>query len=347
MALKTQIAFTTVLSVFLMSSGIAAIAKPTEEPLSDAAPETVLEADLEADPEPDLEADLELSPEDPASAAEASETEVLDVEITPIDPGIDPGIDPSISRDPLAPLETEASDLGAPASDSADVVPEASTEESPVLEADPLEADPLEADPLEETLEETQEEIQAETPIDPAEAQDPSQAEQDERSLQLKQSAKLSLQDALDIVESIEAEAAGQARSAVFIGELDQPIIAIEVGMQAIAIDANGGEVLGVQNISDIPDREIWAAAEANSQLKSLAKITLKEALQAAETFTGQAPQQMALGLDDGSLVYRATVADQQVFIDAGDAQVLYSSGDSFEAAEKPSGSIQVPTLEN
>ena len=277
-----------------MSSGIAAIAQPVRESISEpSASGAVQEAELQ----------VEKLPGPPEGATESQPQDRIEGVTEDVTGGASELIETTELETPLETLEPDQETPGEQPQDS------------------PLQSGQASEDSA----------LDEQTPDDlPLQLQ------------QLQQSAELSLQDALAIVESAGLGTAEQARSAAFIGELEQPIIAIEAGMQAIAIDAKEGEVLRVQDISEIPDQELLAAVEAANTLKSFAKVTLKEALQAAEGFAGQEPQQVALGLDEGSLVYRATVAGEQIFIDAGDAQVLYSSSDNFEAAEKPRGSIQL-----
>ncbi len=105
-------------------------------------------------------------------------------------------------------------------------------------------------------------------------------------------------------------------------------------------------------NTSVTPEAVETPAALAT--LQKFATVSLQNALQAAETYAAMPAYQISLAVDDGNLVYRATVPEQHIYIDAGTAAVLYAEpingtdGTAMDATddptmkEKPRSSIQV-----
>lgn len=98
-------------------------------------------------------------------------------------------------------------------------------------------------------------------------------------------------------------------------------------------------------------DEEQDEQAEA-AQLQSLAKITPQQAQQAAEAAAKGKASSVELEEEDGSLVYKVAISQQEVIVDAGNGRVLYTENENQEeneAAEtaRPRSSIQVPDTDN
>ncbi|QIR40536.1 peptidase [Tolypothrix sp. PCC 7910] len=82
------------------------------------------------------------------------------------------------------------------------------------------------------------------------------------------------------------------------------------------------------------------------AKLQPLAKITAKQAQQAAEASTGAKASSVKLENDDGNVVYAVKIGQQDVKVDAGNGKVLYAENDNQEdeknQAIRPKSSIQV-----
>ncbi|WP_341532269.1 PepSY domain-containing protein (plasmid) [Nostoc sp. UHCC 0302] len=83
------------------------------------------------------------------------------------------------------------------------------------------------------------------------------------------------------------------------------------------------------------------------AKLQPLAKITGKQAQQAAEASRGAKSSSVKLENEDGNLVYSVKIGQQDVKVDAGNGKVLYAENDNQEdeknEANRPKSSIQVP----
>ena len=86
---------------------------------------------------------------------------------------------------------------------------------------------------------------------------------------------------------------------------------------------------------------------QETAKLQSLAKITLQQAQQAAETASAGKASSIELENEDGNLVYEVTISQKEVIVDAGDGRVLYTEDanqeDEKNEASHPKSSIQVP----
>lgn len=93
-------------------------------------------------------------------------------------------------------------------------------------------------------------------------------------------------------------------------------------------------------------DDDVEEQQEA-AQLQSLAKITLQQAQQAAETASGGKASRVKLENEDGNLVYLVTIGKKEVAVDAGDGNILYNKNENQEddknETSRPKSSIQVP----
>ena len=94
---------------------------------------------------------------------------------------------------------------------------------------------------------------------------------------------------------------------------------------------AQQGTQSGAQDPSykgSIPVQEVEGQGEAAEaqQYQSLAKVSLQEAVKAAQTALSStaAPSKAQLSVENGYLVWEVVIGDQEVKVDAGNAQVLH-----------------------
>ncbi|MEH2321327.1 PepSY domain-containing protein [Nostoc sp.] len=82
------------------------------------------------------------------------------------------------------------------------------------------------------------------------------------------------------------------------------------------------------------------------AKLQPLAKITAKQAQQAAETSVGGKAKSIKIENEDGNLIYAVEIGQQEVTVDAGNGKVLYienaNQQDEKNEATRPKSSIQV-----
>ncbi|MEH2002536.1 MAG: PepSY domain-containing protein [Nostoc sp.] len=82
------------------------------------------------------------------------------------------------------------------------------------------------------------------------------------------------------------------------------------------------------------------------AKLQPLAKITAKQAQQAAEASVGSKASSVKLENEDGNLIYAVEIGQQEVTVDAGNGKVLYvenaNQQDEKNEATRPKSSIQV-----
>ena len=85
--------------------------------------------------------------------------------------------------------------------------------------------------------------------------------------------------------------------------------------------------------------------AEETARLEALATITPQQAQQTAEQKMGKPADKVEIENDEGSLVYAVSFGQQDVKVDAGNGQILYtdSQNDGENDAAHPKGSIQIP----
>ena len=88
------------------------------------------------------------------------------------------------------------------------------------------------------------------------------------------------------------------------------------------------------------------------ARLQPLAKITANQAKEAALKVHNGEVKELELEAENGSLVYEVTVEKIEVFVDAGNAEVLYTQGvnekiDEATEQGRPPSSIQVPNDSN
>ena len=104
-------------------------------------------------------------------------------------------------------------------------------------------------------------------------------------------------------------------------------------------------------------DRESEAEEKLEEQqeaarLQPLAKITPDQAREAALQVQDGEVTELELEAEDGSLVYEVTIGETEVFVDAGNGDILYTQGvnekiDEATEQARPRGSIQVGSEDN
>ena len=98
-------------------------------------------------------------------------------------------------------------------------------------------------------------------------------------------------------------------------------------------------------------DEELEEEQEA-ARLQPLAKISADQAREAALQVQDGKVTELELEAEDGSLVYEVTIGETEVFVDAGNGDILYTQGvnekvDEATEQARPRGSIQVKSEDN
>ena len=88
------------------------------------------------------------------------------------------------------------------------------------------------------------------------------------------------------------------------------------------------------------------------ARLQPLAKISADRAREAALQVQDGEVTELELEAEDGSLVYEVTIGETEVFVDAGNGDILYTQGvnekiDEATEQARPRGSIQVGSEDN
>lgn len=125
--------------------------------------------------------------------------------------------------------------------------------------------------------------------------------------------------------------------------------LVIEVGIdgQEIFVHAVTSEIVSVDDLRETDDQEDLEEITEFLQLQSLATVPILEALQAGEAFAGKQAHTVELENEDGNLVYEVVVGRQEIYVDAGTGQVLYTEGGSGGNETEQASSIQVPGGDN
>jgi uncharacterized membrane protein YkoI len=159
--------------------------------------------------------------------------------------------------------------------------------------------------------------------------------------------SKITLQEALQIAEKA---IVGKAYSIERETERDKPVIEVGIGEQEVFVDAESGKIVLIENLREKGDRDDIARSTEALKLQQLAKITVQDALQAGERFSGNQAHSIDLENKDGNLVYEVVAELKVVFIDAGNGKVLFSEtvgqADESDRSEVNS-SIQIPSTHN
>lgn len=151
---------------------------------------------------------------------------------------------------------------------------------------------------------------------------------------------KVSFQQALEIAE---ATADGKkAYSMERETEEGQPVIEVGIDGREIFVHAVNGEIVATDDLRETGDQEDVEEITEFIRLQSFATVSILEALQAGEEFAGEQAHTIELENEDGNLVYEVVVGRQEIYVDAGNGQVLYTEGGDA-ASEEQASSIQVP----
>jgi uncharacterized membrane protein YkoI len=156
--------------------------------------------------------------------------------------------------------------------------------------------------------------------------------------------SKITFPEALRIAE---AAMGGKAYNVERETEGGRPVIEVGIDEKEVFVDAESGKIVSIDNLRRKGDREDIKDSTEAIKLQQLATITIQEALQAGETFAGKQAYSVELKNKDGNLVYEVVVGLQEVFIDAGNRQVLSTEpvGQPNENdAPQFSSSIQIPS---
>ena len=152
---------------------------------------------------------------------------------------------------------------------------------------------------------------------------------------------------ALGALALVSALGIGSVARGVYANQSQRPVAAVPVGIasriaqahpvstQAQAPDGNGD--------GEQPDDQ--EEAQEDAQLQTLAKITPQQAEAAARTVASGTVSNVTLENEDGSVVYKVMIGQQEVMVDAGNGTVLEteSAGHESDQDAAPQGSIQVP----
>lgn len=156
--------------------------------------------------------------------------------------------------------------------------------------------------------------------------------------------SKITFPEALRIAESAMGSKAYNVERET---EGGKPVIEVGIDEKEVFVDAESGKIVLIDNLQQKGDREDIKDSTESIKLQQLATITIQEALQAGETFAGKQAHSVELKNKDGNLVYEVVVDLQEIFIDAGNRQVLSTEpvGQSNENdAPQFSSSIQIPS---
>lgn len=138
-------------------------------------------------------------------------------------------------------------------------------------------------------------------------------------------------------IQKAEASAGGQAFSAELDEEINRLVYAVMIGEQEILVDAANGEVIVTETKRD-----------RRLALQPLTQVSLQQVIQTAEASVNLQAHSAELENESGNLVYKIAIANQEIYVDAGNGQILYqeTEDDSKSAADAPGNvrsSIQVP----
>ncbi|MEM9908753.1 MAG: PepSY domain-containing protein [Cyanobacteria bacterium P01_D01_bin.44] len=151
---------------------------------------------------------------------------------------------------------------------------------------------------------------------------------------------KITFHEALQIAE---ASADGErAYSMERETEKGQPVIEVGIGGREIFVHAATGEIVAIDDLAQTGDQEDQEEIAEFLELQPLVTIGILEALQAGEAYAGDQAHTVELENEDDNLVYEVVVGRQEIYVDAGNGQVLYAEGGGADDEEQPS-SIQVP----
>ena len=135
----------------------------------------------------------------------------------------------------------------------------------------------------------------------------------------------------------------------------------VKVSLTAAAIATIG--IGGITKlVSASPNTSLMAVAQQKvesrtnevnegEKLQLLAKISASQAQQTAEAAQGKKASSSKLENEDGNLVYAVNIGQNEVKVDAGNGQILYTDNTAKEGSEsegsRPRSSIQVAEVED
>lgn len=171
----------------------------------------------------------------------------------------------------------------------------------------------------------------------------------DTEAVESQQKFKITFPEALQIAENkIDGKAFSMERET----EDGKAVIEVAIGGQEVFVDAENGEIVSIDDLYKEGDLEDIEEITEALELQKLAVITIQEALEAAENFAGGKAHTVEIENEEGNLVYEVVIGLQEVYVDAGNGQVLYTEKigkkDEDEIDDSlPKSSIQVPFTED
>ena len=147
-----------------------------------------------------------------------------------------------------------------------------------------------------------------------------------------------------DAVAIAEAEVDGKVYMVELEKEDERPIIEIEIHEQEVIVDAETGEVIAIDNLLETDDPEDVESVTKALNLQQFDIIPIQDALKIAETASGKTAHTIALENEDGNLVYEVAIGLEEIYVDAGNGEILFTekSSQSDDIGDVES-SIQVP----
>lgn len=120
---------------------------------------------------------------------------------------------------------------------------------------------------------------------------------------------------------------------------------------KALMTQAVEDEIEMEEELESEAEEELEEEQEA-ARLQPLAKITAEQAKEAALKAQSGKVTELELEAENGSLVYEVTISETEIFVDAGNGDILYTQGvnekvDEATEQARPRGSIQVGSEDN
>lgn len=163
------------------------------------------------------------------------------------------------------------------------------------------------------------------------------------KAVETQQGSKIKFQEALRIAETaVDGKAYGMERET----QDGKPVIEVRIKGKEVFVDAESGKIVLIEDLYQKGDREDIEEVTEALELQKLATIPIQEALQAAESSSGGQAHTVELENEDGNLVYEVVIELREIYVDAGNGQLLYTEtvGQVNEMDDsQPSSSIQAP----
>lgn len=151
-----------------------------------------------------------------------------------------------------------------------------------------------------------------------------------QENAQYQSQAKITLDQAKQTAES----AQGGTAIGIQIDKEDNVLVyEVDFVDADVTVDAGTGDILATRPNDD---------RVKDTQYQSLAKITLDQAKQTAESAQGETAIGVQLDEEDNSLVYKVEFVASDVFVDAGTGEILATELESDSTDAQIRGSIQV-----